>query len=460
VQLGPVMEGYFDQLASFISLARALFGDFDVPDILNNSRGYGNIALFLVYLFVAVFIMLSMFLAILGESQNAVRMEQDEARANHTAPPEYGVFHYAGAYLSDAHRALRRRMIRAKLAPNGNGAAGAGAETGTAPAAAPMAHVPDEQSERSEADAASFKSFGTSFARPSAGEMLEPLDAAQPKASHRGTTPRLTPRVTEALSMRTDIKQLAEELATVAERQRKMQAMLRHLDVRSLNATISRLAAAVEGGHESDTAAPDARRAVQSQRPALCGARASKVAQARSLPIPPLLDVCLADTNTACAGVQAPENGMNPPMPSALSRDLPGKGPHNPSIDRDHGGVLPHARERVAGSGWQRARRAVREHLDDGYGRRDVSTADRRRERAPSMRGIGREIAREVRNALSPSRGKQSNMTTVLSRSAPVIAGEPIRADPSLEARGERRERSRDRERARRSTREEHLQAI
>ena len=69
VQLGPNMEGYSDLYSSFVSLARALFGDFDVPDILNNSRGYLNVGLFILYLFVAVFIMLSMFLAILGESQ-------------------------------------------------------------------------------------------------------------------------------------------------------------------------------------------------------------------------------------------------------------------------------------------------------------------------------------------------------------------------------------------------------
>ena len=66
-QLGAVMVEYNDQITAFVSLSRALFGDFDVDDILNNSRGYLNCMLFLVYLFVAVFIMLSMFLAILGE---------------------------------------------------------------------------------------------------------------------------------------------------------------------------------------------------------------------------------------------------------------------------------------------------------------------------------------------------------------------------------------------------------
>ena len=86
-----------------LSLARALFGDFDIDDIMNNSRlvltltltltltrtrartltltltltltsGYLNAVLFLIYLFVAVFILLSMFLAILGESQAAVAL--------------------------------------------------------------------------------------------------------------------------------------------------------------------------------------------------------------------------------------------------------------------------------------------------------------------------------------------------------------------------------------------------
>lgn len=99
VQLGPVMEDFNDQIASFLSLARALFGDFDIDEIMNNSRGYLNAILMLVYLFVAVFILLSMFLAILGESQAAVRNDQDDDKADGTAPPEYGVFFHAGQGL-------------------------------------------------------------------------------------------------------------------------------------------------------------------------------------------------------------------------------------------------------------------------------------------------------------------------------------------------------------------------
>ena len=96
------MEGFNDQLASFISLARALFGDFDIDEILNNSRGYTNAVLFLTYLFVAVFIMLSMFLAILGENQAKVRADQDDAHERGDAPPEYGIFYHAGTCLQTA----------------------------------------------------------------------------------------------------------------------------------------------------------------------------------------------------------------------------------------------------------------------------------------------------------------------------------------------------------------------
>merc|ERR1719478_2078021 len=90
IQLGSVMEDFNDQLASFLSLARALFGDFDIDDIMNNSSGYLNAILFLVYLFVAVFILLSMFLAILGEAQAAVRDDDNILIAQGDFPNQYG----------------------------------------------------------------------------------------------------------------------------------------------------------------------------------------------------------------------------------------------------------------------------------------------------------------------------------------------------------------------------------
>ena len=101
IQLGAVMPDFNDQVASFLSLARALFGDFDIDDIMNNSSGYTNAVLFLVYLFVAVFILLSMFLAILGESQAQVRMRDEDAVETGTAPPEYGFLFHAKEMFYD-----------------------------------------------------------------------------------------------------------------------------------------------------------------------------------------------------------------------------------------------------------------------------------------------------------------------------------------------------------------------
>jgi hypothetical protein len=111
-----------------LSLARALFGDFDIDDIMNNSSGYLNAVLFLIYLFVAVFILLSMFLAILGESQAAVRSDQDDEKNSGEAPPEYGIFFYSGQALGWVHTRLRTawaasraRTHAAKRAEGGEG---------------------------------------------------------------------------------------------------------------------------------------------------------------------------------------------------------------------------------------------------------------------------------------------------------------------------------------------------
>ena len=93
-----------------LSLARALFGDFDIDDIMNNSSGYLNAVLFLVYLFVAVFILLSMFLAILGEAQAAVRGEQDAEEEAGTAPPAYGVFSILAGQLKTAKARLTAKV--------------------------------------------------------------------------------------------------------------------------------------------------------------------------------------------------------------------------------------------------------------------------------------------------------------------------------------------------------------
>jgi len=96
VQLGPVMVDFNTQTTSFLSLGRALFGDFNLDDIIDNSTGYLNAIFFLGYLFVAMFILLSMFFAILGESQANLRDEQrDQRKEGIPMEPEYGVFSHA-----------------------------------------------------------------------------------------------------------------------------------------------------------------------------------------------------------------------------------------------------------------------------------------------------------------------------------------------------------------------------
>ena len=80
IQLGTFMDDFTSQEIALLGLVRALFGDFSFEEIMDNSRGYTNAIFFLVYLFVSVFILLSMFLAILGESQAAAREEEAEEK--------------------------------------------------------------------------------------------------------------------------------------------------------------------------------------------------------------------------------------------------------------------------------------------------------------------------------------------------------------------------------------------
>ena len=73
MQLGPYMEGYASLIRSIVTLGRALFGDFDMEAVINTSNNWLNVMFFIAYLFVAVFILLSIFLTILGEHQGYVR---------------------------------------------------------------------------------------------------------------------------------------------------------------------------------------------------------------------------------------------------------------------------------------------------------------------------------------------------------------------------------------------------
>ena len=104
IQLGPFINDYATQPAAVIATFRALFGDFDMDEIMGNSAGYSNVILFILYLFVAVFIMLSMFFAILGESQANFRDDQREARSHGTLEPEYGA-------ITESYAWLKKRVL-------------------------------------------------------------------------------------------------------------------------------------------------------------------------------------------------------------------------------------------------------------------------------------------------------------------------------------------------------------
>ena len=66
--------------AAALTLSRSLFGDFDIEAIMDSSNSYLNLIMFIAYLFFAVFILLSIFLTILGEHQGYVRDEEQQAK--------------------------------------------------------------------------------------------------------------------------------------------------------------------------------------------------------------------------------------------------------------------------------------------------------------------------------------------------------------------------------------------
>jgi len=109
IQLGSFMDDFYSQTSSMIALFKALFGDFLFDEIVDNSRGYLNGILFLVYLFVAVFVLLSMFLAILGEAQAAVRDDENRQKEEGTFPNQYGVLGEAREQLGDYWAKMRRK---------------------------------------------------------------------------------------------------------------------------------------------------------------------------------------------------------------------------------------------------------------------------------------------------------------------------------------------------------------
>ena len=114
IQLGSFMDDFYSQPASMIALAKALFGDFPFEEIMDNSRGYVNGILFLIYLFVAVFILLSMFLAILGEAQAAVREAEMMQREEGKADQPYGVLGDAKDWIWSSVKKIRERRRKRK----------------------------------------------------------------------------------------------------------------------------------------------------------------------------------------------------------------------------------------------------------------------------------------------------------------------------------------------------------
>jgi len=110
IQLGTSMKEFSTQFTSLITLGRALFGDFDMTDVISNSPNYGNTILYLLYLFCAIFVLLSMFLAMLGEAQANLRDDQRDARKEaekkgEQLPPEYGI-------LYEGQRAIAKGLMR------------------------------------------------------------------------------------------------------------------------------------------------------------------------------------------------------------------------------------------------------------------------------------------------------------------------------------------------------------
>jgi len=110
MQLGPYMRGYSSLMLAMLTLFRSLFGDFDIQAIVDSSNSYLNMLFFLGYLFFAVFILLSIFLTILGEHQDALQAENAErqqALVNKGMPEidEWGV-------IGDAKKTLHYTVAR------------------------------------------------------------------------------------------------------------------------------------------------------------------------------------------------------------------------------------------------------------------------------------------------------------------------------------------------------------
>ena len=113
MQLGPYMRGYSSLFLSVLTLMRSLFGDFDIDAIQMASNSYVNVVVFMMYLFFAVFILLSIFLTILGEHQEAIESQKRTIRDAEGKLPhnlEWGVFGEARDFVKGRVASLREHL--------------------------------------------------------------------------------------------------------------------------------------------------------------------------------------------------------------------------------------------------------------------------------------------------------------------------------------------------------------
>ena len=80
MRLGPYMSEYATEQLSFIAMIRSIFGDFDLEGVMMMSSSFDNVIFLMLYLIVIVFVLMSIFLTILGEYQGQVREEQAKER--------------------------------------------------------------------------------------------------------------------------------------------------------------------------------------------------------------------------------------------------------------------------------------------------------------------------------------------------------------------------------------------
>jgi len=122
IQLGPYLDSYNNITSAFVTLFRALFGDFDLTAIMDNSSSYTNAILLILYLFAAIFVLLSIFLTILGEHQSHVRDVQHHEKERGSGKEhlsDYGIVAYVGQGVQHSGMRLFSKLYDLANTPNG-----------------------------------------------------------------------------------------------------------------------------------------------------------------------------------------------------------------------------------------------------------------------------------------------------------------------------------------------------